>query len=90
VQKVSNVITKNIQPGMTKNQVETLLGLPYKNALYKNESGKQMETLYYKEQLWTGGTLRLIQSILTFEDGKLISIDQGKETDPYSQTGNVH
>jgi hypothetical protein len=75
---------------MTKNQVVTLLGSPYKNALQKNESGKQMETLYYKEQLWVGGTHRLIESILTFEEGKLISINQGKETDPYSPTVTVH
>ena len=74
---------------MTKDQVVTLLGSPYKNALQKNESGKQMETLYYKEQLWTGGTHRLIENILTFEEGKLISIKQGKETDPYLPAVNV-
>jgi hypothetical protein len=81
VQRVSKVVTKNIELGMSKKEVVSLLGIPYKNAVSKNEEGKLKEVLYYKEQIWTGGRHRLIENKLLFQDERLISIEQGKETD---------
>lgn len=81
VQRVSKVVKKNIQLGMTKKEVVSLLGAPYKNAVSKNEEGKLKEVLYYKEEIWTGGRHRLIENKLLFQDEKLFAIEQGKEAD---------
>lgn len=81
VQRVSKVVRKNIQLGMTKKEVVALLGSPYKNAVSKNEAGKLKETLYYKEEIWTGARHRLIENRLLFQDEKLVAIEQGKEAE---------
>jgi len=82
VQRVSKVVRKNIQLGMTKKEVVALLGSPYKNAVSKNEEGKLKEVLFYKEEIWTGGRHRLIENKLLFQDEKLVAIEQGKEAEP--------
>lgn len=78
VQRVSKIVQHDIKPGMTKEQVVSVLGKPYKVAMAA-EKNITYDQLFYKEELWTGKTHVLTESILSFENNVLVKIDQGQE-----------
>ncbi|WP_336665247.1 outer membrane protein assembly factor BamE domain-containing protein [Elizabethkingia meningoseptica] len=78
VQRVSKIVQHDIKSGMTKEQVVSLLGKPYKVAM-ASEKDVTYDQLYYKEDIWTGRTYVLTESILSFKNNVLVKIDQGQE-----------
>lgn len=70
---------------MTKEQVVSKFGKPYKSAFKENkETGEIEESLFYRENFNMGN--RSITNILIFKGGKLVSLEQGKESDTNSPT----
>ncbi|WP_407482509.1 hypothetical protein [Elizabethkingia meningoseptica] len=63
---------------MTKEKVVSVLGKPYKVTM-ASEKDVTYDQSYYKEDIWTGRTYVLTESILSFENNILIKIDQGQE-----------
>lgn len=79
----SAVISKDIKLGMTKQEVEKLLGIPYKKATGKDANGEENDILYFKERVfYPNGSLAAfhVESILNFKDDILISIEQKDQT----------
>lgn len=71
---------------MTKSEVISLLGKPYKSAFMHEKDSSFLEKLYYKEVLWNG-THYFVNSILSFKDQRLLSLKQGREY-PLNQNSN--
>lgn len=82
----SKFTSNSISIGMTKEQVVSKFGQPYKSGFTENkETGEIKETLYYRENLWIAGN-NSITNILVFKDGKLVSLEQGQEANTSSPT----
>ena len=76
----SRLVTKNIQIGMTKNEVRSRIGQPYKIASELGPKGRHYDSWFYKEKIWTGYEDNFtIQNILIFSNDILIEIKQGEE-----------
>lgn len=89
--KESAIVKNNIQPGMDRFNVEQKLGKPFKISSSKNLSGSKIDSLFYKEPLWTGSNHVTIENILIFEDNLLKEIAQGKETrDPIEESKSAN
>lgn len=81
----SKFTSESLSIGMTKEQVISKFGKPYKSAFTKNEkTGEIQESLFYKENFNLGN--RSITNILIFKDGKFISLEQGLESNNNSTT----
>ncbi|MRJ08641.1 hypothetical protein EDL98_07915 [Ornithobacterium rhinotracheale] len=79
----SKIVSYNIQPGMTKNEVIGIMGKPYKKGFVDNPYAKE-EVFYYKEKIKSPNkvTVVYIENILTFKNNVLVSIEQGDEFNP--------
>jgi hypothetical protein len=84
IQKTSNLTTENIKPGMTKTEVTSLHGKPYKESFNYDINKVLHEDLYYKENVYVNKWLE-ITSVLHFEDSKLVSMEQEKERPVYME-----
>lgn len=81
----SKFTSESINIGMTKEQVVSKFGKPYKSAFTENkETGEIEESLFYRENFYMGN--RSITNILIFKGGKLVSLEQGQESDTNSPT----
>lgn len=79
----SKFTSESLSVGMTKEQVISKFGKPYKSSFTENkETGETKESLYYKENLYMRNSS--ITNILTFKSGKLISLEQGQESESNS------
>ncbi|OPC04052.1 hypothetical protein BAS09_07080 [Elizabethkingia ursingii] len=82
----SKFSSESLSIGMTKEQVLTKFGKPYKSSFEQDkETGAIEETLFYKEFLYVAGSGE-ITNILTFKSGKLISLKQGQEPSSFNRT----
>jgi hypothetical protein len=76
----SKFTSESLSIGMTKEQIVSKFGKPYKSAFTENkETGEIKESLFYKENFMMGN--RSITNILTFKGGKFVSLEQGQESD---------
>lgn len=76
----SKFTSESFSIGITKEQVISKFGKPYKSSFTENkEAGEIKESLYYRESLNMGN--RSITNILTFKGGKLVSLEQGQESE---------
>ncbi len=76
----SKFSSESLSIGMTKEQVVSKFGKPYKSEFTENkETGETEESLFYKENLNLRNSS--ITNILTFKGGKFVSLKQGKESD---------
>lgn len=81
----SKFSSESISIGMTKEQVISKFGKPYKSALTEDKETKEIqESLFYKENFNLGNSF--ITNILIFKGGKLISLEQGQESNTNSPT----
>ena len=79
----SKFTSESLSIGMTKEQVISKFGKPYKSSFTKDEkTGEIKESLYYKESFKMAN--RSITNILTFKAGKLVSLEQGQESESNS------
>jgi hypothetical protein len=79
----SKFTSESVSIGMTKEQIISKFGKPYKSAFTENKETKEMEeSLYYKENFYMGN--RSITNILIFKGGKLVALEQGKESEDNS------
>ncbi|OPB94857.1 hypothetical protein BB021_18535 [Elizabethkingia ursingii] len=82
----SKFSSESLSIGMTKEQVLAKFGKPYKSSFVQDkETGAIEEALFYREFLYISGNSN-ITNILTFKDGKLISLKQGQESSSSTQT----
>ncbi|MBK1894471.1 DUF2845 domain-containing protein [Chryseobacterium paridis] len=85
----SKFSSESVSIGMTKEQVISKFGQPYKSAFTKNkDTGEMEESLFYKENFNLGNSS--ITNILTFKDGKLVALEQGQESNTNSPTIVTH
>ncbi|ROI02227.1 DUF2845 domain-containing protein [Chryseobacterium sp. G0240] len=76
----SKFTSESISIGMTKEQVISKFGKPYKSAFTENKATGQLEeSLFYRESFSMGN--RSITNVLHFKEGKLVSLEQGKESE---------
>lgn len=76
---VSKFTSESINIGMSKEQIISRFGQPYKYEVTKDkETGALEESLFYRESYELG--YYSIINILNFKDGKLVSLKQGKES----------
>lgn len=74
---VSKFTSESINIGMSKEQIISRFGQPYKYEVTKDkETGALEESLFYRESYELG--YYSIINILNFKDGKLVSLKQGK------------
>lgn len=72
------VTSEKIKPGMSKSEVISIFGKPYKSSFYYDKEKQLHEALYYKEHLF----IKLwytVNTIFHFENGILVSQEQGAE-----------
>ncbi len=84
VQRASNLSAGTIKPGMTKAEVTSLHGKPYKESFNYDANKVLHEDLYYKENIYIHKWYE-ITSVLHFENTKLVSMEQEKEKRIYSE-----
>jgi len=85
----SKFTSESLSIGMTKEQVISKFGKPYKSAFTENkQTGEMEESLFYKENFNMGNSS--ITNILTFKDGKFVSLEQGPESEGNSPTIVTH
>ncbi|WP_246008750.1 DUF2845 domain-containing protein [Chryseobacterium lactis] len=85
----SKFTSESVSIGMTKDQVISKFGKPYKSAFTENKETKEMEeSLFYKENFNLGNSS--ITNILHFKGGKLVALEQGKESENNSTTIVTH
>jgi hypothetical protein len=78
----SKFSSESVSIGMTKEQAVSKFGKPYKSAFTENkETGEIQESLFYRENLYIISGNRSITNILIFKGGKLVSLEQGPESD---------
>lgn len=76
---VSKFTSESINIGMSKEQIISRFGQPYKYEVTKDkETGALEESLFYRESYELG--YYSIINILNFKDGKLVSLKQGEES----------
>lgn len=76
----SKFTSDSLNIGMTKEQVLSKFGKPYKSEFTENkETGEMEESLFYKENLNLGNSS--ITNVLTFKGGKFVSLKQGQESE---------
>lgn len=85
VQRRSNFDFQNLQHTMTKKDVISKYGKPYKTSFTYDDQGVLCEELFYKETLYKD-TWYEINNILHFKDGKLVSLQQGQERRLFNDT----
>lgn len=73
------VTSDKIKPGMSKAELISIFGKPYKSAFFYDKDKILHETLYYKEQLYIM-TWYSVNTIFHFENSILISQEQGNES----------
>jgi hypothetical protein len=77
------VISDKVKPGMSKAELISIFGKPYKSSFFYDKDKILHEDLYYKEQLYIKGWY-MINTTFHFEDSKLISEEQGNEESMYN------
>ncbi|PIE86335.1 MAG: hypothetical protein CSA05_01045 [Bacteroidia bacterium] len=75
----SKIISNDIRVKMTKEEVESRIGGPYKVAFKLSDDGKYYDHWYYKENIYAGSSWFWVESILIFYEDTLIEVEQGKE-----------
>lgn len=82
VQRTSKFTYEAIKPGMDQDAIVTVVGKPYKQSFYYGTDSSRYETYYYKETIWKGNWFE-VNNVLNFKNGKLISLEQGREKHLY-------
>lgn len=81
--KTHTTLSQNITLGMTKEQVTSICGKPYKTSARYDKEENLQEIYYYKEKTWDDGgfswSTTVTNHIFVFKNNKLIVIDQGDE-----------
>jgi len=72
------VTSDKVKPGMSKAELISIFGKPYKSSFFYDKDKILHEDLYYKEQLYIK-TWYMINTIFHFENSKLASQEQGNE-----------
>nr|WP_209919348.1 DUF2845 domain-containing protein [Chryseobacterium jejuense] len=76
----SKFTSESVNIGMTKEQVISKFGKPYKSEFKGDkETTELQESLFYKENFNMGNSS--ITNILIFKGGKLVALKQGKESE---------
>jgi len=78
------VISDKVKPGMSKAELISIFGKPYKSGFYFDKNKVLHEDLYYKEQLFIE-TWYMINTVFHFENSILVSQEQGDENRTYSE-----
>ena len=76
----SKFSSESVRLGMTKEEIISKFGKPYKTSFMKGKNaGEFEESLFYRETLSISGN-NSITNILTFTNGRLVSLKQGTES----------
>lgn len=73
---------KDVEIGMSKNDIIRKYGKPFKEELSKGDNGIT-EILCYKENLYVGAYEYILSTYFYFHNSKLIKKDQKEESPPY-------
>ena len=87
-ERASKIGTSGIHPGMTKNEVTSMLGQPYMTSFKVSDTGVQTDIYTYKETVVHLGSAISLLSILEFKDDSLISMKQKKQR-PFPTTTTI-
>lgn len=79
--RVTKITENSIKLGEYKETIVKKIGKPFKINSY-TDNNKLFEIIYYKEAVDVSSYTYILTSILTFEDSKLIKIEQIEETTP--------
>jgi hypothetical protein len=85
IQRESKFSSSYINPGMTKGEIISKYGKPYKESSSIDSNNTLHEKLYYKEQLYMKRWYE-VNSILNFENSVFKSLEQGKEQPLYKDS----
>jgi hypothetical protein len=81
--KTTTTLSSKVLLGMTKEQVISTCGKPYKQAARYDKDNNLQEFLYYKEKTWDDGgwswSTTVTNHIFVFKINILVMIDQGDE-----------
>ncbi len=79
VVRQSKIVSKDIRVKMTKEEVKSRIGSPYKVAYKLADGGKYYDYWYYKEAIYTGRAWFWVETILVFDGDTLREVKQGRE-----------
>jgi hypothetical protein len=81
--KTHTMLSQKVSLGMTKEQVISICGKPYKTSSKYDKEENLQEILFYKEKTWDDGgwswSTTVANHMFIFRNGKLVAIEQGDE-----------
>ncbi|MCT4173496.1 hypothetical protein HZP56_10965 [Elizabethkingia anophelis] len=79
IKRQSSLVVNNIRIDMSRSDIEAKIGQPNKIGAWKDSLGNYIDTLYYREELYTKETgYNNVENILIFKNSILTEIRQGK------------
>lgn len=87
VTKSMFVVSDKVKPGMSKAELISIFGKPYKTSFFYDKDKILHEDLFYKEELYIKKWY-MINTIFHFENSTLVSQEQGNEELPYDSSCN--
>lgn len=90
IPRTSNFSLESCQPGLTRTDIVTKFGKPFKQSFFYDASQALIEILQYKESIYNTNRWHELNTTLQFKNERLISFEQAEEKPVYYDSIPFH